>query len=462
MWKKRLGVLLVLAFGALVGLFVYNTEIKNPDSKYAFSLGLDLSGGSHLVYRADVSEIDESEVKGAMASLREVVETRINQFGVAETNVQVQEANFANNRENRLIVDIPGITDVEQAKAIIGKTPTLEFKTERPEGPEKERLLGEIVKIQEMITNGEPVDFSTIEDPYFIESGLTGRYLKRANVDFQQSGAGSPTSVGTPVITLEFNKEGAELFEKITTENIGKVVAIYLDGQLKTAPVVQTVISDGQAIITGNFTPEEAREIARDLNFGALPLPIESVSTQSIGPSLGAEAAEAGVFAGLMGFIILSALLIFWYRVPGLVSVISLIIYTALMFAVMKLMPITVTAAGIAGFIISLGLAVDGNILIAERMKEEMNGGRTVSDAIRAGFDRAWTSIRDSNTSSILTAVILFWFGSSLVQGFALTLGVGAILSMFSAVSISRLILMSFNVRDSRFTKFIFKSGVTK
>lgn len=461
MWKKRLGVLVVLALGALVGLFVYNTEIKNPDSKYKFSLGLDLSGGTHLVYRADVSEIDESEVKGAMASLREVVETRINQFGVAETSVLVEEANFANNQENRLIVDIPGITDVEQAKAIIGKTPVLEFKTERPDGPEKERLLVELGKIKERYDNGETIDFAAIEDPYFVSTGLTGRYLRRASVDFQQSNT-TQAGLGSPVITLDFNKEGADLFEKITTENIGKTVAIYLDGQLKTAPVVQTVISDGQAIITGNFTPEEAKEIARDLNFGALPLPIESVSTQSIGPSLGAEAAQAGVFAGLMGFIILGVLLIFWYRLPGLVAVVSLLIYIALMCALFKLIPITLTAAGIAGFIISLGLAVDGNILISERLKEEMRGGRTIQDAIRTGFDRAWTSIRDSNTSSILTAVILFWFGSSLVQGFALTLGIGALLSMLSAVTISRLILMSFYVRDSRLTKFLFRSGFTK
>lgn len=461
MLKKRLGVLVVLVLGALVGLFVYNTEIKNPDSKYKFSLGLDLSGGTHLVYRADVSEIDENEVKGAMQSLREVVETRINQFGVAETSVLVEEANFANNQENRLIVDIPGITDVEEAKAIIGKTPVLEFKTERPEGPEKEKLLAEIEKIRAQIEAGETVDLSLVEDPYFVSSGLTGRYLKRANVDFQQSGA-TQAGFGEPIITLEFNQEGAKLFEVITSENIGKTVAIYLDGQLKTAPVVQTVINDGQAIITGDFTPEEAKQIARDLNFGALPLPIESVSTQSIGPSLGAEAAQAGVFAGLMGFIILGVLLIIWYRLPGLVAVVSLLIYIALMCAVMKLIPITLTAAGIAGFIISLGLAVDGNILISERLKEEIKAGRGVQDAIRTGFDRAWTSIRDSNTSSILTAIILFWFGSSLVQGFALTLGIGAILSMLSAVTISRLILLSFNFRDSKFTKFIFKSGFTK
>lgn len=461
MWKRKILALVVIAIGGLVAYFVYNTEIKNPDSKYAFSLGLDLSGGTHLVYRADVSQIDPSEVKDAMASLREVVENRVNQFAVSEINVFVQEANFTNNQENRLIIDIPGVTDIEEAKAIIGKTPELVFKTERPEGKEKERLIAEIEKIQEQINAGETVDLSAVEDPYFVESGLTGRFLKRASVDFSQSGA-PQGGFGEPIVTLEFNKEGAELFEEITRNNIGKMVAIYLDGELKTAPVVQTIINDGQAIITGSFTPDEAKQIARDLNFGALPLPIESISTQSIGPSLGVEATEAGVFAGFLGFVILSVLLILWYRVPGVVAVIALMIYVALMCALFKLIPITMTASGIAGFIISLGLAVDGNILIAERMKEEIRGGRTVNDAIRVGFDRAWSSIRDSNVSSILTAVILYWFGSSLVRGFALTLGIGSLLSLISAVTISRIILRSFNVRDSKFTKFLFKSGFTK
>ncbi len=461
MWKRKILALVVILIGGLIAYFVYNTEIKHPDSKHAFKLGLDLSGGTHLVYRADVSEVAPGEVKDAMATLREVVENRVNQFAVSEISVFVQEANFTNNQENRLIIDIPGITDVEEAKAIIGKTPELVFKIERPESKEKERLMAEAEKIQARIDAGETVDLSNFEDPYFVESGLTGRFLKRASVDFSQSG--SPQGgFGEPIVSLEFNKEGAELFEKITRDNIGKMVAIYLDGELKTAPVVQTVISDGQAIITGSFSPDEAKQIARDLNFGALPLPIESISTQSIGPSLGVEATEAGVFAGFVGFVILSVLLILWYRVPGIVAVIALMIYIAIMCALIKLIPITMTASGIAGFIISLGLAVDGNILIAERMKEEIRGGRTVADAIRVGFDRAWTSIRDSNFSSILTAVVLYWFGSSLVRGFALTLGIGSLLSLISAITISRIILRSFNVSDSKLTKFLFKSGFTK
>lgn len=429
MWKKRIIALVVIGLGVLVAYFVYYSQIKHPDSKHAFSLGLDLSGGSHLVYRADVSGIGEGGVKEAMVSLRDVIERRINLFGVAETNVQIEQSNFANQGENRLIVDLPGITDLKQAVSMIGQTPLLEFKTESADGKS------------------------------YVDTALTGRYLKRANIDFPQSQSGN--GFGNPVVTLEFDKTGADLFEKITTENIGKTVAIYLDGAPISTPVVNSAISGGQAVISGNFSPDEAKTLVGRLNSGALPVPIELVSTQSIGPSLGAEAGKAGVFAGLIGFLVLSALLILWYRIPGLVAVVALMIYISIMCALIKLIPITLTAAGIAGFIISLGLAVDGNILIAERLKEELRAGRTIQDAIKTGFSRAWTSIRDSNSSSIITAVILYIFASSLVRGFALTLGLGAIMSMVSAVMVSRIILSAFNFRDSKFMRFMFKSGFT-
>jgi protein-export membrane protein SecD len=346
---------------------------------------------------------------------------------------------------------------------MIGQTPLLEFKTTRPDGPEKEKLLKELKALQERQKNGEDISGVPIPDPYFVDTDLTGRYLKSSAVDFSQSSQSSSSgSFGAPIVTLNFDKTGADLFEKITKENLGKVVAIYLDGSPISTPVVQGVISGGQAIISGNFSLDEAKQLVGRLNSGALPVPIELVSTNSIGASLGGEATQAGVFAGLVGFIILSVLLIVWYRLPGIVAVVSLMIYTAFMCALFKLIPVTLTAAGIAGFIISLGLAVDGNILISERLKEELRGGRTLQDAIRTGFSRAWSSIRDSNTSSILTAAILFFFGSSLIQGFALTLGLGAVMSMLSAVTISRIILVALNVRDNKFTRFIFKSGFSK
>lgn len=461
MLQKKLWALVAILAGAAVAYFVYNTQITHPDSKYAFHLGLDLSGGSRLVYKADVSQIDTDNVKDSMAALRDVIERRINLFGVSETTVQIEQGNFATDGENRLIVELPGITDLEKAVAMIGQTPLLEFKVERPEGPEKEKLLKDLEALQKRFEAGEDISGVTPPDPYYISTDLTGRYLKTSAVDFGQSGQPGG-NFGSPVVTLTFDKTGADLFEKLTKENIGKTVAIYLDGSPISTPVVNSAISGGQAIITGNFTPEEAKQLVGRLNSGALPVPIELVSTQSIGPSLGGEATQAGVFAGLIGFIALSVLLIVWYRLPGLVAVIALMIYMAFMFAIFKLIPVTLTAAGIAGFIISLGLAVDGNILISERLKEEIRGGRTIRDAIATGFSRAWTSIRDSNTSSILTAAILYMFGSALIKGFALTLGLGAIMSMFSAVMISRVMLTALNVRDNKFTQFIFKSGFSK
>lgn len=461
MFQKRFWALVAILAGAAVAYFVYNTQINHPDSKYAFHLGLDLSGGSRLTYKADVSQIDSANVKDSMAALRDVIERRVNLFGVSEATVQVEQGNFATDGENRLIVELPGITDLEKAVAMIGQTPLLEFKTARPEGPEKEKLQKELEDYIKSSEAGEDMSGVPVPDPYFVSTDLTGRYLKTSAVDFSQSG-GAGGNFGSPVVTLTFDKTGADLFEKLTEENIGKVVAIYLDGSPISTPVVNSAISGGQAIITGNFTPDEAKQLVGRLNSGALPVPIELVSTESIGPSLGADAAEAGVFAGFIGFVILSILLILWYRLPGLVAVIALVIYMAFMFALFKLIPVTLTSAGIAGFIISLGLAVDGNILISERLKEEIRGGRTIRDAISTGFTRAWTSIRDSNTSSILTAIILYMFGSALIKGFALTLGLGALVSMISAVAISRIILTALNVRDNKFTKFIFKSGFSK
>jgi protein-export membrane protein SecD len=459
MLQKKLWAVIAILVGAGVAYFVFNTQIRNPDSKYAFRLGLDLSGGSRLVYRADVSEIDPANVKDSMSSIRDVIERRINLFGVAETTVQIEEANFATGGENRLIVELPGITDLEKAVSMIGQTPLLEFKTIRPDGAEKTRLEKELEVYQKKLEAGEDMTGVPIPDPYFVSTELTGRYLKNSAIDFGQSGQGG---FGSPVVTLTFDKQGALLFEKLTEENIGKTVAIYLDGAPISTPVVNSVISGGQAIISGNFTPDEAKQLVGRLNSGALPVPIELVSTESIGPSLGADATKAGVFAGLVGFLTLSFLLVLWYRLPGLVAVIALVIYMSFMFALFKLIPVTLTSAGIAGFIISLGLAVDGNILISERLKEEIRAGRTINDAIKTGFSRAWTSIRDSNTSSILTALILYMFGSALIKGFALTLGLGAIVSMLSAVTISRIILTAINVRDNKFTKFIFKSGFSK
>ncbi|MEK7585919.1 MAG: protein translocase subunit SecD [Patescibacteria group bacterium] len=452
MWKTRITALLILALGFGIGFFVYKSELAHrklsPDkaptglAKYPFKLGLDLYGGTHLVYNADISDVAPTEVADSMNALRDVIERRVNIFGVSEPIVQVQNGGFSNAGEERLIVDLPGVTDVSKAVEMIGQTPVLEFKTENPNPNAPQKAV---------VDKDGKVNI-TAPDPY-VSTGLTGRYLEKAILEFDQT-------TGEPIVSLQFNAEGSTLFEKITRENIGKSVAIYLDGQPISIPTVNEAITGGKAQISGNFKPQEAKTLVGRLNSGALPVPINLISTQTIGPSLGAQATEAGVKAALIGFLAIALFLVIWYRLPGLLAVIALSIYVATMLALFKFIPVTLTAAGIAGFIISIGIAVDANVLIFERIKEELRGGRTIAESTKNGFSRAWLSIRDSNSSSIITALILFWFGTPLIQGFALTFLLGVLVSMISAISITRLFLSTLNItRTSNVTNFLFGSG---
>lgn len=459
MLKKRITALVLLILGALAGYFVYASELAAPADSWLsskkFRLGLDLSGGTHLVYRADVSLVEKGEVDNSMNALRDIVERRVNMFGVSEPNVQIEKGGALSTDAHRLIVDLPGVTDVSKAVEMIGQTPLLEFKTERPDGKEKELLIKKYNEAAEKAQKGETVTEEVV-DPYYVSSPLTGRYLKKARLEFDPQ-------TSSPIVSLQFNEEGSELFAQITKENVGKTVAIYLDGYPISTPNVQQEIKGGNAVITGQFTPQEAKTLVGRLNSGALPVPVELVSTQTIGPSLGGKAVDAGVMASMIGFGVIAAFLILWYRLPGFVGVVALGIYVALMLTLIKLMPVTLTAAGIAGFIISIGIAVDANVLIFERIKEEMKKGSMVSEAIQKGFDRAWSSIRDSNISSLLTALILFWFGTTLIQGFALMLGMGVLVSLFSAIMVTRIFLFALDVSDtSKVVKFLFSSGFSK
>jgi len=377
----RISAVIILIFGILVGYFAL--------ARGSFKLGLDLSGGTHLTYRADTSDISNTEVKELMSALRDVIERRVNLFGVGEPVVQIEEGGLIGGaKDQRLIVELPGVTDVGEAIKLIGRTPLLEF-----------RLFNPAVDINSL--TGEE-DISEV----LVSTGLSGRMVKRASLQFSQGAGG--VGLNEPIVALEFNKEGADLFQKITGENIGRPLAIVLDGIIISAPNINTEISGGSAVISGNFDPEEARTLVRDLNFGALPVPIKLISTQSIGASLGTETVEAGVVAGILGVILVALFLLFWYRLPGLIAVVSLSIYVLLMLLIFKLIPVTLTAAGIAGFILSIGMAVDANILIFERFKEELEEGTpSMEEAVRNGFSRAWLSIRDSNISSIITAIIL-------------------------------------------------------
>lgn len=271
------------------------------------------------------------------------------------------------------------------------------------------------------------------QDPWK-DTGLTGKQLARATVDFN-----NPT--GVPQVALEFNNEGKKLFAEITRRSVGKPIAVFLDGQPISIPTVQQAIEGGNAVITGDFSLKEAKLLAQRLNTGALPVPIKLLSQQTIGPSLGQESLHKSLVAGLYGFLLVVIFMILFYRLPGVLAVIALLVYTAIVLAVFKIWPVTLSLAGIAGFILSVGMAVDANVLIFERMKEELRAGKGLSSSITEGFKRAWTSIRDSNVASLITCLILFWFSASLIKGFALTLAVGILVSMFSAIAITRLLL---------------------
>ena len=247
-----------------------------------------------------------------------------------------------------------------------------------------------------------------------------------------------------PQVGLEFNSEGAKIFEDLTSRNVGKRIAIYLDGSPISAPTVNGAISGGKAQITGNFTYNEAKQLVQRLNAGALPVPIKLINQQSIGASLGQQSLEQSLFAGMIGILAVALFMIFWYRLPGLMAVLALVIYSAIVLMIFKLIPVTLTLAGIAGFILSVGMAVDANILIFERLKEELRWGKSLGGAIDEGFKRAWTSIRDSNASSLITCLVLFWLGTSIIKGFALTLAIGIAISMFSAVFVTRNFLKIF------------------
>ena len=427
-FMQALGVLLV---AGLLGWFVVSTN--SAGNQYAVKLGLDLAGGTELIYKADTANV-VTDKQGALNSLREVIDKRVNIFGVAEPLVQLEKSSaVAGAVEDRLLVELPGVTDVKAAVDALGKTPVLEFK-----------LVGDVDDVG-------AVTYDATE--------LTGRYLKNAQLQFGNTN-GQQGLATDAVIVLNFTDEGGVLFEKITREHVGDALAIFLDGEVMSAPVIQEAIAGGTATITGSFTPTEARDLVRNLNFGALPVPIELVSSGSVGPTLGASAYEAGIMASIAGFALVALFMILWYRLPGLVATAALVIYVIITAAIIKFIPITLTASGIAGFILSIGMAVDANVLIFERMKEELRRGLGAHEAAKIGFARAWSAIRDGHFTMILSSIILFWMGTSLIQGFALVFGLGVIISLISAVSITQVLLNTILPAETKGAwRFLLSSG---
>ncbi|TSC91003.1 MAG: preprotein translocase subunit SecD [Parcubacteria group bacterium Gr01-1014_2] len=372
-----------------------------------FRLGLDLLGGARLVYQADLANIPESDRGDSMEGVRNVIERRVNLFGVAEPVVQLSG-------NDRLIVEMPQVKDVAEAIKLIGETPFLEFK----------ELAGEIKEGQEI----------SAED--FVSTSLSGKQLKRAYLSFDPN-------TNLPHVSLEYNDEGARLLSEISKRNFRRPLAIFLDGLPISIPIVQDEITNGQAVISGKFTIDEARELAGRLSAGALPVPIHLISQEIIGPSLGRMSLEQSLKAGLYGLVALVLFMVIFYRGYGLISVFVLFFYTFSVLTIFKLLPVTLTLAGVAGFILSLGMAVDGNILIFSRIKEELKAGKSRTAAIDAGFQRAWSSIRDSQVTTLIAAFVLYIFSTSLVKGFALTLAIGTIFSIFSAVYVTKVFLKS-------------------
>jgi preprotein translocase subunit SecD len=435
---KRIFAFGIVALSVALGFWLVGPSQADKPFR-GFSMGLDLSGGTRLVYDVDTSKVESSDVNSAVASLHDVVERRVNTFGVSEPVVYSQTVRDQGSKTSRLVVELPNVGSLEEAQKIIGDTPVLEFRTLR---------------------KGVDLTKTTDESAIFERSKLTGEYLQRAQVQFSGSSANAGMTTASPMIGLTFNKAGAEIFADITRKHLGEPVAIYLDGELLSAPVVQNEIITGDAVITGDFTVEEAQTLAKRLNAGALPLPIALNSSEIIQPALGAGALQESVLAGVIALVVIGLFMTLWYRLPGFLASVALISYAVIMLLLFKIIPVTLSTAGIAGFIISIGIAVDANILIFERTKEEMLKGKTNEIAFLEGFARAWTSIRDSNISSLLSAIILFSFGTSLVKGFALTFGLGVIVSMLTAIGITRLYITI--VTHSVRRRFWLLSGLSK
>jgi len=484
---------------------VTNNTINLPHvQENPFRLGLDLQGGTHLVYQADVSEVPEGGRGEALSGVRDVIERRVNVFGVSEPLVQV---NRNASGDYRLIVELAGVTDIDEATEMIGDTPLLEFK-QRPEDFVPGEIQSSEIEIQPetsssatstattTTTTTTTIDLSeedinspiaSIQDQAtnyedWENTKLSGKHLKRSVVQF------NPTD-NSPEVSLEFNKEGSDLFGQITEENIGSPIAIFLDGYIISAPRVNEKISGGQAVISGNFDLEEAKTLTQRLNAGALPVPINLLSQKTVGASLGAQSINTSLQAGILGLILVALFLIIYYRIPGLLAVLSLAIYGLTVLAIFKAMsiilalvmvtiiiglmiytfhdlkvfdsilsillitigiflfiyalkPVTLTLSGIAGFILSIGMAVDANILIFERFKEELKSGKSLAQSIDEGFSRAWPSIRDGNISTIFICLVLMFFGTGSVQGFGTTLFIGISVSMFSAIVITRTFML--------------------
>ncbi len=395
-------IILILVFGSV--FINYTKDIHK---------GLDIQGGSRLVLEASPTDKVKEINQSVMSSVMSVVRNRVDALGVAEPIIQQKGA-------TQIIVEIPAVKDPQEAVRVIGETTELVFKEPVFEASGQQKY---------EMKDGK-------QEAVWKETGLDGHMITNANSQPHGGGMG-----GQWEVTVSFNNEGTKLFGDITTRLVGKPIAIELDGRIISAPNVHEPITGGTASISGSFTAKDAQELALKLRAGQFPVPLKMIENRTVGPTLGQEAVDKSMIAGALG---LGAVIIFmfgYYRFPGLVADMALIIYTLLTLAVFKLIPVTLTVPGIAGFILSIGMAVDANILIFERTKEELREGRSIFNALEAGFERAFSSIFDSNMTTLISCSVLFYFGTGLIRGFALTLGIGVLISMFTAITVTRTFL---------------------
>lgn len=400
-----IGLGLIAVVVGLAGYVSWPTTETLSKRSVTVRQGLDLQGGVRLVYELDLSKTVDADKPQAAESTREVIEKRVNSTGVTEPTIQAGRIG----PKQVAIVELPGIKDVNEAIELIGKTAQLEF---REAGSQEDHP----------------------ENQPWLPTGLTGKQLKRARVDFD------PTT-NAPRVSLEFNDEGKKLFGEITSRNVSKPVAIFLDEEVISSPTVQQAITTGEAVITGEFTIQEIKQLVSLLNAGALEVPIKLVEQRTVGATLGEESVKRSLIAGLVGLILVAVFMTINYRLAGLIAILALICYALITFALFKLIPITLTLSGMAGFILSIGMAVDANILIFERLREELRDGKDLGLALEEGFRRAWPSVRDSNIATLLTCAVLYFATTGSIRGFAVTLALGVLVSLFSSITISRALL---------------------
>ena len=391
---------------------------------FELKLGLDLAGGSHLTFEADVSKLPQEDLVSALDGTRRAIERRVNIFGVSEATVQTSKVG----RSHRILIELPGVKDTQSAVDLIGRTAQLDFR--------------ELANPDEATVSGTPLTLANTKP-----TGFTGADFKRARPGFS-------STTSEPIIEFETKDEGKKKFGEITSRLVGKPLAIFLDENPISAPIVNTPITEGVGQINGSFTTSQTKTLSALLNSGALPIPVTLIEQRTIEASLGRESVQASVVAGIVGLTMVVLFMVLYYGKLGFLASAALVIYGILSLALYKLIPIVLTLPGIAGFILSVGMAVDSNILIFERMKEELRAGKRWQDAMEAGFGRAWDSIRDANIATLVTVFILFnplnlefLHTSGPVRGFALTLGLGIALSLFTGVFVTRTLLRTFGRR---------------